>query len=140
MARSLWKTIGLRSRRLRNILAIKITVCRTVTLKERVPKMANGVDALHNVYVSVFTLSIGRDVWITQYQTINCFSLVDWCGEPPEVQGAVVTTTGHKAGSIAAYSCHRGFVAVGGQQVSSIKIYFVIFVATFAFNQFIQLI
>lgn len=32
-----------------------------------------------------------------------------------------MTTTGHKAGSIAAYSCHRGFVAVGGQQVSFIN-------------------
>lgn len=62
--------------------------------------------------------------------------LVDWCGDPPEVQGAVVTTTGHKAGSIAAYSCHRGFVAVGGQQVSIIK-YFVIFDATFELKQFI---
>jgi len=44
--------------------------------------------------------------------------LVDWCGDPPEVQGATVTVTGHKAGSVAAYSCHRGHVAIAGQQVS----------------------
>jgi len=43
---------------------------------------------------------------------------VDWCGDPPEVQGAAVTTTGRKAGSVAVYSCNQGFVAVGGQQVS----------------------
>lgn len=57
---------------------------------------------------------------VTLDQTILCVLLipVDWCGDPLEVQGAVVTITGRKAGSIAAYSCHRGFVAVGGQQVS----------------------
>lgn len=47
---------------------------------------------------------------------------VDWCGDPPEVQGASVTATGRKAGSVAVYSCHQGFVAVGGQQVSVVAV------------------
>jgi len=38
------------------------------------------------------------------------------------VQGAAVTVTGRKAGSVAIYSCHQGFVAVGGQQVSVLSI------------------
>lgn len=42
--------------------------------------------------------------------------LFDWCGDPPEVQGATVTATGRKAGSVAVYSCNQGFVAVAGQQ------------------------
>lgn len=49
---------------------------------------------------------------------LNFSLLVDWCGDPPEVPGAAVTITGHNAGSVASYSCHQGFVSVGGQQVS----------------------
>jgi hypothetical protein len=51
----------------------------------------------------------------------NFFFLVDWCGDPPEVQGATMNIMGHKAGSAVTYSCQQGFVAVGGQQVSTIK-------------------
>jgi len=56
----------------------------------------------------------------TQFKLIKfeLLTAVDWCGDPPEVQGAAVTATGRKAGSVAVYSCHQGFVAVGGQQVS----------------------
>jgi len=58
---------------------------------------------------------------------------VDWCGDPPEVQGAAVTATGHKAGSVAVYSCHQGFVAVGGQQVgvTSVVLYAILFLLGF---------
>jgi len=55
----------------------------------------------------------------TQFKLIifQLLTAVDWCGDPPEVQGAAVTATGRKAGSVAVYSCHQGFVAVAGQQV-----------------------
>lgn len=55
-----------------------------------------------------FTLSgaIWRDY------TANYFS-VDWCPEPPEVNGGVVTITGRRAGSTATYSCQNGFILFG---------------------------
>lgn len=39
--------------------------------------------------------------------------LFDWCPEPPPVTGAVVTVDGHKAGSLATYSCQNGFILFG---------------------------
>lgn len=39
--------------------------------------------------------------------------LFDWCPEPPTVSGALVTVTGHKADSVATYTCQNGFIAFG---------------------------
>lgn len=39
--------------------------------------------------------------------------LFDWCPEPPPVSGATVTVTGHKAGSLATYTCQNGFILFG---------------------------
>lgn len=75
------------------------------------------------VYVNMyFRRYYGRMSFHTeQFCCIHIYIfLVDWCGDPPEVPGASVIITGHKAGSVATYSCHQGFVAVGGQQVNDI--------------------
>lgn len=39
--------------------------------------------------------------------------LFDWCPEPPPVTGAIVTVDGHKAGSLATYTCQNGFILFG---------------------------
>ncbi|XP_029047436.1 E-selectin isoform X3 [Osmia bicornis bicornis] len=39
--------------------------------------------------------------------------LFDWCPEPPQVNGGVVTITGRRAGSTATYSCQNGFILFG---------------------------
>ncbi|XP_063372813.1 sushi, von Willebrand factor type A, EGF and pentraxin domain-containing protein 1 isoform X1 [Cydia amplana] len=44
--------------------------------------------------------------------------LFDWCPEPPPVSGAVVTVGGHKAGSLATYSCQNGFILFGQPSVT----------------------
>lgn len=41
-----------------------------------------------------------------------CIS-VDWCPEPPMVQGGSVQTSGHRAGSTATYSCQNGYIMSG---------------------------
>lgn len=38
---------------------------------------------------------------------------VDWCPEPPEVNGGIVSTTGKRAGSTASYTCQNGFILFG---------------------------
>ena len=38
---------------------------------------------------------------------------VDWCPEPPQINGGVVTTTGRRAGSTASYTCQNGFILFG---------------------------
>lgn len=101
-----------------------------MTLKERAPKKENGVDALHNVCVRNYLVvtSCMNDChyyYHVKKLHISVFFLifiVDWCGDPPEVQGVDMTIMGHRSGSIVTYSCQQGFVAVGGQQVSAINI------------------
>ncbi|XP_063986412.1 sushi, von Willebrand factor type A, EGF and pentraxin domain-containing protein 1 [Diachasmimorpha longicaudata] len=39
--------------------------------------------------------------------------LFDWCPDPPDVTGGVVTTTGKRAGSTATYTCQNGFILFG---------------------------
>lgn len=39
--------------------------------------------------------------------------LFDWCPDPPLVSGAIVTVSGHKAGSLATYTCQNGFILFG---------------------------
>ncbi|XP_029668396.1 sushi, von Willebrand factor type A, EGF and pentraxin domain-containing protein 1 [Formica exsecta] len=39
--------------------------------------------------------------------------LFDWCPEPPEVNGGIVTTTGRRVNSTATYSCQNGFILFG---------------------------
>ncbi|GAB1862793.1 Sushi, von Willebrand factor type A, EGF and pentraxin domain-containing protein 1 [Camponotus japonicus] len=39
--------------------------------------------------------------------------LFDWCPEPPEVNGGIVTTTGRRVSSTATYSCQNGFILFG---------------------------
>lgn len=39
--------------------------------------------------------------------------LFDWCPEPPAVAGATVAVSGHKAGSLATYTCQNGFILFG---------------------------
>lgn len=39
--------------------------------------------------------------------------LFDWCPDPPPVSGATVTISGHKAESLATYSCQNGFILFG---------------------------
>ncbi|XP_014203613.1 sushi, von Willebrand factor type A, EGF and pentraxin domain-containing protein 1 [Copidosoma floridanum] len=39
--------------------------------------------------------------------------LVDWCPDPPEVNGGVVSFGGKRAGSKASYTCQNGFVLFG---------------------------
>ncbi|CAD1479335.1 unnamed protein product, partial [Heterotrigona itama] len=43
----------------------------------------------------------------------RCGDGVDWCPEPPQINGGVVTTTGRRAGSTASYSCQNGFILFG---------------------------
>lgn len=47
--------------------------------------------------------------------------LFDWCPEPPPVSGATVTTSGHKAGSLATYTCQNGFILFGSPVSSTIS-------------------
>ncbi|XP_008215827.1 sushi, von Willebrand factor type A, EGF and pentraxin domain-containing protein 1 [Nasonia vitripennis] len=39
--------------------------------------------------------------------------LFDWCPEPPQISGGLVSFSGKRAGSIATYSCQNGFVLFG---------------------------
>lgn len=39
--------------------------------------------------------------------------LVDWCPEPPEIQGGTVVVINKRAGSTATYECETGYVLVG---------------------------
>lgn len=39
--------------------------------------------------------------------------LFDWCPNPPEIHGGIVTTSGHRAGDTATYSCQAGFILFG---------------------------
>ncbi|XP_057333972.1 sushi, von Willebrand factor type A, EGF and pentraxin domain-containing protein 1 isoform X2 [Microplitis mediator] len=39
--------------------------------------------------------------------------LFDWCPEPPEINGGLVTKTGKRAGSTATYTCQNGFILFG---------------------------
>lgn len=39
--------------------------------------------------------------------------LFDWCSEPPQINGGVVTNTGRRVGSTATYSCQNGFILFG---------------------------
>lgn len=39
--------------------------------------------------------------------------LFDWCTDPPMVAGATVSVSGHKAGSLAIYTCQNGFILFG---------------------------
>lgn len=43
--------------------------------------------------------------------------LFDWCPDPPEIHGGIVTTTGHRAGDTATYTCQAGYI-IFGQGVS----------------------
>lgn len=43
--------------------------------------------------------------------------LFDWCPEPPQINGGVVSVNGRRAGSTATYSCKFGFILFG-QSVS----------------------
>lgn len=44
---------------------------------------------------------------------ITYYFLVDWCSEPPQINGGVVTNTGRRVGSTATYSCQNGFILFG---------------------------
>ncbi|KAM7347402.1 CUB and Sushi multiple domains furrowed [Cochliomyia hominivorax] len=44
--------------------------------------------------------------------------LVDWCPEPPEIQGGTVKVTDKRAGSTATYECETGYVLVGEPVIS----------------------
>ncbi|XP_058127402.1 sushi, von Willebrand factor type A, EGF and pentraxin domain-containing protein 1 [Anopheles ziemanni] len=39
--------------------------------------------------------------------------LVDWCPEPPPIQGGAIKVSGRRAGSTALYTCDYGFVLIG---------------------------
>lgn len=39
--------------------------------------------------------------------------LVDWCPEPPSIQGGTIKVSGRRAGSTAIYACDYGFVLIG---------------------------
>lgn len=39
--------------------------------------------------------------------------LFDWCAEPPQISGGIVTTSGRRTGSVATYSCEPGFILFG---------------------------
>ncbi|XP_049819209.1 sushi, von Willebrand factor type A, EGF and pentraxin domain-containing protein 1 [Aethina tumida] len=39
--------------------------------------------------------------------------LFDWCPDPPEIHGGIVTTTGHRAGDTATYTCQAGYIIFG---------------------------
>ncbi|KAJ8968851.1 hypothetical protein NQ317_005360, partial [Molorchus minor] len=44
--------------------------------------------------------------------------LFDWCPDPPTINGGIVTTSGHRAGDTATYSCQNGYI-IFGQEVLS---------------------
>lgn len=71
----------------------------------------SGVDISPNVSVSYpnFKFSIRC---ILHAITQPSFP-VDWCPDPPDVTGGVVTTTGKRAGSTATYTCQSGFILFG---------------------------
>lgn len=46
--------------------------------------------------------------------------LFDWCPDPPSIHGGIVTTSGHRAGDTATYTCQTGFILFG-QGVSLIS-------------------
>lgn len=39
--------------------------------------------------------------------------LFDWCPDPPSIHGGIVTTSGHRAGDTATYTCQSGFILFG---------------------------
>jgi hypothetical protein len=39
--------------------------------------------------------------------------LVDWCPEPPSIQGGIMNVSGRRAGSTATYQCSSGHVLIG---------------------------
>lgn len=44
--------------------------------------------------------------------------LFDWCPDPPTVSGTIVSVNGHKAGSVAIYTCQNGFILFGQPSVT----------------------
>lgn len=46
--------------------------------------------------------------------------LFDWCPDPPAIHGGIVTTSGHRAGDTATYTCQAGFILFG-QGVSNFQ-------------------
>ncbi|GLV42687.1 furrowed [Carabus blaptoides fortunei] len=44
--------------------------------------------------------------------------LFDWCPEPPQINGGVVSVNGRRAGSTATYSCRSGFILFGQSVLS----------------------
>lgn len=43
--------------------------------------------------------------------------LFDWCSEPPQISGGIVTVSGRRTGSIATYSCEPGFILFGSNEL-----------------------
>lgn len=39
--------------------------------------------------------------------------LLDWCPDPPEINGGVVRASGHRAGDTATYICQAGYILFG---------------------------
>lgn len=39
--------------------------------------------------------------------------LFDWCPDPPAIHGGIVSTSGHRAGDTATYTCQAGFILFG---------------------------
>lgn len=71
------------------------------------------------------------DVGVWDGEAPQC--LFDWCPEPPTVTGATVTVDGHKAGSLATYTCQNGFILFG--QLVCIYIYIYIRVSFSSSNK-----
>lgn len=78
---------------------------------------ANAIYSCHENY----TL-IGREkrtcgdhgVWSDN--TPEC--LLDWCPNPPEINGGVVRVSGHRAGDTATYICQAGYILFGQGVIS----------------------
>lgn len=62
--------------------------------------------------------------------------LFDWCPEPPPVAGATVDIGGHKAGSLATYTCQNGFILFGSP-VSTSRTLKLMFTCCFIIQSFL---
>lgn len=92
----------------------------TVTLaNNRTTYGAKAVYSCHENYTLIGheTRSCGPE---GKWSDTNPQCLFDWCPDPPAIHGGVVSTSGHRAGDTATYTCQFGFILFG-QAVSILQ-------------------
>lgn len=89
----------------------------TVTMEDsRTTHGAQALYACHENYTLIGSerrTCTGDGTW--SGEAPKC--LFDWCPEPPQTNGAVISVSGRRAGSTATYSCKNGFILFGQEVI-----------------------